>query len=281
MHTTDIAANGWTFRTDVAGPPDGQPVLLLHGFPQSRHAWTRQLPALAAGGYRAYAPDQRGYSPGARPSDAAAYATDNIVGDALALMDAVGAERFHLVGHDWGGQIAWLTAMRAPARIRSLTVLSRPHPAAFARSFKQDAGQADRSRHHSTLLAEGAAEAMLADGLAGFRAMFERQGVPAANAEAYIGVLSEPGALAAAIHWYRQGAASLRAAQTPVVAAPTLYVWGDADATVGRIAAEGTADFVTGPYAFEAVPGAGHFLTDQVPERVNRALLAHLASNAG
>jgi pimeloyl-ACP methyl ester carboxylesterase len=277
IETSNIAANGWTFRADLAGPSGGEPVLLLHGFPQSRHAWRMQLPALAAAGYRAVAPDQRGYAPGARPTDADAYVTANIVADALAMMDTLGAERFHLIGHDWGGQIAWLLAARSPERVRSLAVLSRPHPAAFARSFTADAEQANRSRHHSTLLEPGAADAMLATGLSAFRTMFERQGVPAQAADAYIATLSDPGALEAAIHWYRQ-AGGLRAADTPPIAAPTLYLWGDADATIGRAAAAGTGDFVTGPYRFEVVPGAGHFLTDQVPDVVTEALLRHLAS---
>jgi pimeloyl-ACP methyl ester carboxylesterase len=109
--------------------------------------------------------------------------------------------------------------------------------------------------------------------------LFAAQGVPAETAQAYIDTLAEPGAIEAAVAWYRAGGAgSLRARDVPPVSPRTLYVWGDADATVGRIAAEATADFVTGPYRFEVIPGAGHFLTDQVPGQVNRLLLAHLAA---
>ena len=143
-----MALGPLTFTIDVAGAEDAPPVLLLHGFPETRHMWRHQLAALAGAGFRAVAPDQRGYSPGARPADLEAYITDLIVADALGLMDALGAQRFHLVGHDWGGQIAWLIAARHPQRLKSLTVLSRPHPAAFARAMKEDAAQADRSRHH-------------------------------------------------------------------------------------------------------------------------------------
>jgi pimeloyl-ACP methyl ester carboxylesterase len=102
--------------------------------------------------------------------------------------------------------------------------------------------------------------------------------VPGDTAQAYIDTHSPPGALEAAVAWYRAGAGSLRAADVPPVAVPTLYVWGDADGTVGRMAAEATADFVTGPYRFEVVAGAGHFLTDEVPQVVNRLLLEHLAA---
>ena len=116
--------------------------------------------------------------------------------------------------------------------------------------------------------------------MAAFRTMFASQGVGAEDAGAYCAALAPPGALEAAIEWYRAAAGALRAADFPTIATPTLYVWGDADATVGRAAAEGTAEFVTGPYRFEPVAGAGHFLTDQVPETVNRLLLEHLASQS-
>ena len=277
IETISVDTGDLAFTADVAGPEGGAPVLLLHGFPQSRHAWRRQLPVLAQAGYRAIAIDQRGYSSGARPAGAEHYAVAAIVADALAVMDAMDTPRFHLVGHDWGGQIAWSVAAQAPERIISLSVLSRAHPAAFAKAWSDDPEQSGRSRHHSTLLEPGAADAMLATGLSGFRAMFERQGVPAADAEAYISALSEPGALEAAIHWYRS-AAAMRSRDFPAITVPTLYLWGDADATVGRAAAEGTGAFVRAPYRFEAVAGAGHFLTDQVPEVVNRLLLEHLAA---
>jgi pimeloyl-ACP methyl ester carboxylesterase len=111
--------------------------------------------------------------------------------------------------------------------------------------------------------------------------MFAAQGVPAATAQAYIDTLSPPGALEAAIAWYRAGGAgSLRARGVPPIGARTLYVWGDADATVGRLAAEATAGFVTGPYRFAVIEGAGHFLTDQVPDAVTALLLEHLEAAA-
>jgi pimeloyl-ACP methyl ester carboxylesterase len=279
VSTTTLKLGDLAFTVDVAGPEDGAPVLMLHGFPQTRRAWRGQLVALAAAGYRAIAPDQRGYSHGARPAGTEPYATANLVGDALGLMDALGHPAFHLVGHDWGGQLSWLIAAQAPQRLKSLAVLSRPHPAAFARAFETDAGQSKRSGHHKAFQDEGAGTALRADDFAGLRRMFAASGVPTDTAQDYIATLAEPGAIEAAVAWYRAGgAASLRARDVPPVAARTLYVWGDADGTVGRVAAEATADFVTGPYRFEVIPGAGHFLTDEVPDTVNRLLLAHLAA---
>src|SRR5262249_28740104 len=133
----EIRTDRELFTADVTGPPDGEFVLLLHGFPQSRHTWRHQVPALGAAGYPAVAPDGRGYSPGVRPDPAAdlqAYGIDRLVADALDLAVACGldrAGRFHLVGHDWGGQVAWVVAARHPHRLASLTILSRPHPGAF------------------------------------------------------------------------------------------------------------------------------------------------------
>lgn len=147
----------------MAGPADGQPVFLLHGFPNSRHSWTAQVEALAEAGYRAIAPDQRGYSKGARPTAIDDYHVQRIVADVIAMADVVGADRFHLVGHDWGGQIAWLAAAQHPARLRSLAVLSRPHPAAFARALDNDEAQANRSRHHRAFLDADMTSRLLAD----------------------------------------------------------------------------------------------------------------------
>ena len=141
---TEIAGPAGSYTAWVAGPPDGEVVLLLHGFPQTRHTWRHQVPALAAVGYRVVAPDQRGYSPGARPdpSDLSHYGIDLLIADALALAAAggvTGRARFHLVGHDWGGAIAWMLAAHHAERLHSLSVLSRPHPQAFRRALQSDA----------------------------------------------------------------------------------------------------------------------------------------------
>src|SRR6188508_1991406 len=133
-----------TFTADVAGPADGPLVLLLHGFPESRHSWRAALPSLAGAGYRAVAPDQRGYSPGARPDpgNLSNYAFDRMVNDAVEIAAAAGhdGKRFHLVGHDWGGQVSWGVANAHPERLASLSVLSRPHPLSFRRALAKPDG---------------------------------------------------------------------------------------------------------------------------------------------
>jgi pimeloyl-ACP methyl ester carboxylesterase len=279
-----IATPEGQFTAEVAGAPGAPLVLLLHGFPQSRHSWRHQVPALAQAGYRAVAPDQRGYSPGVRPDpakDLAAYGIDRLVADVLDIAGALGhggAERFHVVGHDWGGQVAWFLAGQHPERVASLTVLSRPHPAAFRRAFRQDADdQRHRSRHHKSFLDPGTAALLLEDGARRLKKNLADQQVPEATIADYLSVLGTPGALDAALAWYRAAGALAKMELGPV-SVPTLFIWGDRDATVGRAAAKYTADFVTGPFRFEALRSVGHFITDQVPEDVTKLLLGHLAT---
>ncbi|MEO3473674.1 alpha/beta hydrolase [Roseomonas sp. CAU 1739] len=273
---------GLVFDVSVAGGADAPLVLLLHGFAVSRHLFDAQLPALASAGYLAVAPNQRGYSPGARPdpSDVAAYDINLLIGDAMALAAAMGCDdrRFHLVGHDWGGSLAWDIAFRFPQRLASLTMLSRPHPAAFARALEEDPQQAHRSRHHKAFQDPGAATQLLKQDAAWLRARHAANGVPAAATEKHLSVLGSPPAMEAALAWYRARGKVYR--PIGAVTVPTLFIWGDADDTVGRMAAEGTAVFVDAPYRFEVLPGVGHYAPDQMPDRVTALLLAHLAMHA-
>jgi len=273
---------GLIFDALVDGLADAPLVLLLHGFAESFHMWRAQLPALAAAGYRAVAPSQRGYSAGARPptTDVANYHLDRLIADALAIAAASrhGDGRFHIVGHDWGAGIAWAIADRHADRIASLTVVSRPHPNAFNRAlFMPDGEQARRSRHHKAFLEPDAAAKVLADDARWLRERWAKCGVPAAAAKDYLSVLGNAPAMEAALTWYR----ARGAVRSPLgtVAVPVLYIWGEADDTVGRVAAEGTRDFVSGPYRFEALPGVGHFAVDQAGESVTKMLLAHLTSH--
>jgi pimeloyl-ACP methyl ester carboxylesterase len=264
------------FKVDTAGLPSQPPVLLLHGFPETREMWRHQLRALAEAGFRAIAPDQRGYSAGARPLEAEAYATDQLTSDALALMDSFKAPRFHLVGHDWGGQLAWLIAAQRPDRVATLTVLSRPHPAAFARAITEDPEQANRSRHHKTFREADAVARLRQDNCKVLKEALERQGVPSEKIDAYFQTLGDLGALEAAVNWYR--ASNIATSAVASVSVPTLYIWGTADATVGRRAAELTRQFVTGSYRFVEIEGGGHFIVDQFPDRITQLLIEHLGS---
>ncbi|MET3839197.1 alpha/beta hydrolase [Bradyrhizobium sp. OAE829] len=271
-----------TFDALVAGETGAPLVLLLHGFAESMHCWRAQVTALGDMGYRAIAPSQRGYSPGARPDprEFSHYLIDRLIDDALAIAAAsgYGEARFHLVGHDWGGSIAWGLADRCHERLASLTILSRPHPNAFNRALHMSDGeQASRSRHHKAFLEPDAADIVLADNAKWLRDRLIANGVPNEAIERHLDVLGNKDAMEAALAWYRARGA-VRGPLGPI-RVPTLYIWGDADDTVGRIAAEGTRDFVAAPYQFEVLPGVGHFAADEAPERVSELLLAHVAAH--
>jgi pimeloyl-ACP methyl ester carboxylesterase len=271
-----------TFDALVAGEQAAPLVLLLHGFAESMHCWRAQAAALADMGYYAIAPSQRGYSKGARPDarDASHYHIERLMDDAMAIVAAAGHGEacLHLAGHDWGGSIACALADRYPERIASLTILSRPHPNAFNRALQMaDGDQAQRSRHHTAFLEPDAADIVLADDAKWLRDRSAANGVPASAIANHLAVLGNKEAMEAALAWYRARGA-IRSPLGPA-RVPTLYIWGDADDTVGRVAAEGTADFVAAPYRFEVLSGVGHFAADQAPERVSALMLAHVGSH--
>lgn len=228
---------------------------------------------LAEAGYRVVALDQRGYSPGARPTDDAAYA------DVAAVADHLGADAFHLVGHDWGGAVAWRTTEAHPDRVATLTSLSTPHPSAIRAAVHGELGgdQAERSGYMAFFAAPGAAELMVADDAAGVRALFEASGLPAVEAEPYVQTFASVEALDAALAWYRSAMGGLTDPADPITV-PTLYVWGVDDPALGREAAEATASHVSGAYRFVELEGVGHWVVESAPERVTALLLEHLAS---
>ena len=265
------------FRVRVAGPEDGELVVLLHGFPQSSAEWNAQLDALAAAGYRAVAPDQRGYSPGARPEGVEQYAMEHLVADVLAIADEFGGHRFHLVGHDWGAIVAWFTAIEHPQRLKSLTIVSVPHPNAFARALNDPStDQTERSSYIPVLKEPGSGSMFVTDGdPAGLRNAFEASGLAGHDVEDHVAVLTQPGAIEAAINWYR--AFDFYRGGVGAVDVPTLFVWGTEDPALGRDGAQWTGEHVTGPYQFEILDGAPHWIPETNAEQLNELLLAHLS----
>ena len=269
------------FDAVEVGEPDGDLVLLLHGFPQSSWCWRRVWPGLVEAGYRVVAPDQRGYSPGARPAEVAAYAMPELVGDVLGMLDALHVERAHVVGHDWGAAVAWQVAARAAERVRTLTAVSVPHPVAFTQALQTDADQRQRSRYMKLFRLEGgkAEEVLLRDGSAGLRRVFGGSSA-SADAERYVHEMSEPGRLTACLNWYR--AASRDSVDDfPPVVVPTLYVWSDEDPALGRTAAEATASHVAGPYRFVELHGVSHWVPEEAPDALLAPLLEHLKTAGG
>jgi pimeloyl-ACP methyl ester carboxylesterase len=268
-----------TFDVRVDGPDDGRPVLLLHGFPETSASWARVTPLLAEAGLRTYAPDQLGYSPGARPAEVDSYALTNLTQVTADLMTALEIPRADVVGHDWGAQVAWGLAAWHPDRVRSLTAVSVPHPAAFTAAFRADPEQKERSAYIRLFWQPGKAEeVLLEDNGRRLRRMLgpvETTGIPAEAVEEYVAVLSAPGALTAALNWYR---AMSSATRVDPVEVPTTYVWSDGDVAIGRTAAEACTDHVTGDYRFVELPGITHWIPEQAPEALATAILDRIAS---
>jgi pimeloyl-ACP methyl ester carboxylesterase len=275
----EIDTNQFTYTARAAGPDNGRRVLLLHGFPQTSWCWRAQLSALGDAGYRAVAPDLRGYSAGARPLGVEAYALAELVDDVMELADAMEMDTFDLIGHDWGGLLAWVVGASYPDQVRSLSVVSTPHPLALRNILQGgDPTRIPRSGYMDAFAGPDAEARLLGeDGSgSGLRDLLAVSGLPADQTREYVNVLTQPGAMTAALNWYR-GSEGEVLADLPLVAVPTLYVWSTGDAALGRRAAEGSADYVIGLYDFEVLENVDHWIPESAPEALSKLLLRHLS----
>jgi pimeloyl-ACP methyl ester carboxylesterase len=264
------------------GPGEGEPVVLLHGFPQGMHAWDEVAERLAGQGLRTWAPDQRGYSADARPPRRRDYRTGVLVSDVLALLDAAGLRRAHVVGHDWGAAVAWALAARWPDRVSSLTALSVPHPGAFLRAMRTSA-QPLRSWYMAAFQLPILPELLLSagDGAASrVRTILARTGLPPELSERYVDRITERPALTAMLHWYRALPLSNLTGSTARVPVPTLYVWSTGDHFLDRRGAEDTARFCTGDFRFEEILGASHWLPETRPELMADLVAEHVRKHS-
>jgi pimeloyl-ACP methyl ester carboxylesterase len=279
---TRIVVGDLTFDACIDGPEGGTGVLLLHGFPQTSLAWSAALPALAGAGYRACAFDQRGYSPDARPAEVEAYRIPDLVGDVLGVADALGFDRFHLVGHDWGGAVAWQVAGRHADRVLTLTVVSTPHPAAFGAALAGELGgdQQQRSGYIEMFRAPDSQDQFLANDAQGLRMLFGVSGMPEGGGDRYVEALGTPEALGAALNWYRAADLTLVQGLGPITM-PTMYVWSTEDPALGREPAEATGTHVAGPDRFEVLEGVGHWVPEAAPDQMNSLLIDHLTAASG
>jgi pimeloyl-ACP methyl ester carboxylesterase len=266
-----IQASGLEFRARVAGLDSGGPgLVLLHGFPVTSAMWEPLLAPAAAAGYRVIAFDQRGYSPGARPEGVESYRIDRMVEDVVAVADAAGFRDFHLVGHDWGCVVGWIAAVRHPGRVRSFAGLSIPHPGPMIQQLQ--GGLPTYIRVFNTpWLPE------LIFSFRGFRLL--RRGLPASEglrSEA-VAVLAEPGALSAALNWYRAIPSSLAgfAGESFEVQPPTLFVWGTREGWVNPERLERQRALVRGAY-HELEVDAGHWVVAEQTAPVVERILRHL-----
>lgn len=266
------------FDVAVIGPEAAdavETVVALHGFPQSSRSFAEVGHRLAARGIRVIAPDQRGYSPGARPEGPGAYRDDLLAADVLGLIDHYGVSRAHLLGHDWGAHVAWVLAATHPERVSTLTAVSVPHPTAYAAAFRQSAEQREASAYIKLFWVPGKAEeVLLADGARRLRGML--QVVPADLTDYYVQRMQQPGALTAALSWYR--AMRSDGPPTPDVTVPTTYVWSDRDIAISHEAARLCAEHVTGDYTFVRLDGVTHWIPEEAPDELTAAVLDRVRS---
>jgi pimeloyl-ACP methyl ester carboxylesterase len=283
-HTAlEIEVNGMTFRCRGAGLDNGtgEPVILMHGFPETSIMWANLMERLADEGYRCFAPDQRGYSPNARPEGIKKYVYQELASDVVALADDFGFRRFHLIGHDWGSIIGWIVLSLYPERVHSWTAMSVPHIDAFISAIADDADQQQRSQYIAFLkLPEQPENTLAANNLEPLRNLWSP--MPEEQVEEYTAVFSQPGALTAALNWYRANSFGLEQGQQEQiigpVSHPTLLIWGNQDIAVGRTSVERTEQYMKGPYRLVELD-AGHWLIQDEPERSYNEILAHLKSN--
>jgi pimeloyl-ACP methyl ester carboxylesterase len=234
-----------TFDVRTLGPDDGEPVMLLHGFPETSLSWSEVAPILADAGFGVTAPDQRGYSPDARPPAVADYTMDHLVDDVLGLADA-------------------------------FTAVSVPHLAAYNAALRADSDQQQRASYIGLMRQEGKAEDVLAeDDGRRLRAMYDGK-IPATHVDAYVDFFHDREALTGALAWYRAMTAAL--ADLPPVSVPTTYVWSDGDWAIGRASAEACGDHVTGPFEFVELDGVSHWIPEEAPGELADAILKRVRS---
>lgn len=256
---------------------EGPPVLLLHGFPDSSHLWRHQVPALVAAGYRVIAPDLRGFGESDRPAEVDAYRMRTILNDLVALTTQLGVQRAHVVGHDWGAALAWMYAFLVPRRVDHLVALSVGHPGTFVAPTLE---QREKSWYMLYYQFPGVSEKLLRrNSWRLFKQIIGGEG----DHDRYIGDLARPGALTAALNWYRANrspeAELTEEVRYPPVLAPTLGIWSSGDKAMCEAGMTGSARYVKGPWRYERIEGASHWIQLDAPDRVNALLLDFLGSH--
>ena len=286
-------STGVELDVQLAGPRDAPPVVLLHGFPESHRTWRDIVPDLARDHF-VVAPDQRGYARSSKPEGVEAYAPDRIVGDLIALADALGIDRFTLVGHDWGGAVAWMAALRHPDRVARLAIVNAPHPFVFQRSLFDDPAQRAASQYITRFRDTALDRHILGKGLEWFFstsfAQHVTNAIAGADKAAYLDEWGQPGALTAMLNWYRASSIIVPAPDAtperpafldgpfPPVTQPVLVVWGVEDKALLPIQVEQLPPFV--PDLTVRTVEAGHFVPWQAPDAVIAAFRAWEGSGA-
>ena len=266
-------SDGVGIEFDVTGDDDGRPVILLHGFPDSGRLWRNQVRPLADAGFKVIVPDQRGYGRSDKPSEVEAYALPFLANDIGNVLDAAGVEKAHVVGHDWGAAVAWLTATLLPHRVDHLVALSVGHPAAFAAAGNE---QREKSWYMLLFQFEGVAERWLTDdNWAGFRSWGSHP-----DADGAIADLERDGSLTPGLNWYRANITPEMFVgppmELPPVAGPAMGVWSSGDFALTETQMRESKAMVAGEFRYERIDGPAHWMQLEAPDEVNRLLLDFL-----
>jgi pimeloyl-ACP methyl ester carboxylesterase len=284
LSTTRIALpSGVTLNVQQGGAADGEAILFLHGFPESHRTWRAVVPDLARE-FRIVAPDQRGFGASDKPLGVDAYKTDRILEDLIALADALELGRFTLVGHDWGGAVAWLAALRHPDRLKRLVIVNAPHPLVFQKSVIEDEGQRAASQYINAFRNPGMERALEAMGLESFfaKTFASHADISLLSEEerqAYLDDWGRPGALTAMLNWYRASeilvpapgetvaAPAWTKAPFPKIIVPTLVLWAMRDTALLPVQLGGLYDLVD-DLRMVTIADAGHFVPWEQPQTI-------------
>lgn len=279
QHAT-IKANGINIHYVTAGT--GPLVVLLHGFPQFWYAWRHQIPVLAEK-FQVVVPDLRGYNETERPVNVDDYRPSILANDIFGLIKALGHEKAHIVGHDWGGAVAWKLAYDHPEIIDRLVIINSPHPAIFKRALKSNVRQMGKSWYiflfQIPYLPERLFQLNPKWFIQGILKGIRKETFSKTDIDQYLNAITKPGAFAAALNYYRaafrKGPKSER--QETRISAPTLVIWGDGDKALGKELTEGMEPFFSGPFQIRHLPNCSHWVPEEEPEQVNRLLIDFLS----
>jgi pimeloyl-ACP methyl ester carboxylesterase len=281
--TRTIEANGLTFTIDEAGSGDDV-ALFLHGFPESRYSWRHQLPVLADMGWRAVAPDLRGYGASSRPKGREAYRLEHLIEDTAAMFEALGARRRLLIAHDWGALVAWAFAIEKRMPLDGMIIMNVPHPGVYARVIREGPGQWLKSWYVFFFQLPGLPELALTAG--GARAVgrafsgmaVDKSRFPKEVLDHYRTNALQPGAATAMVNYYRANIGQLGryGKGVPKIDVPTLMIWGEEDAALGIELTKGYEPWVS-DFTLERLPGVSHWVQQEAPEAVNERMTRWLA----
>lgn len=273
FHNDDL-----TFEVIDTGPVDGEVVVLLHGWPETAKCWAGVSARLNAQGYRTLMPNQRGYSPLARPKGIRAYRMSRLVGDILALITTLDRGPVHLVGHDWGAAVAWSLAAGHPESVRTLTTLSVPHPGAFL-SAMLSSDQLLRSYYMGLFQLPKLPELLATRYRPVFTKLLTNAGMTADEVQIVYADIVDAGAISTSLNWYRAMFFSAPSELTRKVTVPTMHIWSDGDTALSRRSAELARNFVDAPYQLRIMEGCTHWLPEQAPGPVTDLISESLANN--